>query len=171
MTPAAWPQLVRTVVSLLPPRSDYVLQRAYSLCPADDGEVNATVGIGAHREHGDLDISLEIHGYLRADCTAAAEQIVGPGNAVDSVAFCSGGGRTRLIFGVHYGDGMLAVWVVYPNGHQVDLAWAPTTPNSGQATAVTLEQLRQAATSPELYNLIPDHGPPPASPSPVPAKS
>jgi hypothetical protein len=167
-TPSEWPRFVQTTLSLLPPRSDYVVEYSYSWCDVSNGDAYAEISLGPNLENGELVVGLSIHARIPlADC-AAANHFFGPYNpTAKNLAFCSGGGGVPLIVGFQYFRAV-GVWVQYPNGHDVSLYSAPSGP--GQALPVSMEQLRAAATSPVLDAVIPDHAAPlgssPSSPTP-----
>lgn len=150
-----WPEYVKTVLSLLPDRSDYVVQNTHDLCNwGEPGTSNAytVINLGHRREHGHLTVNLYVYDDNRWVPDSCAELDTAAAEAGTSVLFCEAGAGDRpLLYGTAYADTTVSVGAVYADHRAVVMER-----NDLAAVAViSVDDLKAVVADRELLGLIP----------------
>ncbi|WP_144124323.1 hypothetical protein [Catellatospora sichuanensis] len=158
-----WPKYVATVLSLLPDRSDYVVQNTHDLCNwGEPGTSNAytVINLGHGREHGHLTVNLYVYENQWVPNSCADLNATAPKSGM-RVLFCQEGVNAQpMLYGTAYSDTTVTVGAVYADHRAVVMER-----NDKEAVAViSVDDLKVVVADQDLLNLIPTaDGPLPTS--------
>lgn len=150
-----WPEYVRTVLSLLPDRRDYVVQNTHDLCNWGNPEISnayTVINIGHSREHGHLTVNLYAYETARWVPDSCADLNTGAAEAGLTVLFCQQGtGDRPMLYGTAYAGTTVTVGAVYADHRAVVME----RNDAAAAAVISVDDLKAVVSDRDLLKLIP----------------
>lgn len=161
-----WPEYVRTVLSLLPDRDDYVVQNTHDLCNWGEPQTSnayTVINLGHGREHGHLTVNLYVHETAQWVPGSCAElDAFAVGGAQLDVLFCQEGGNGRpLLYGTAFAGTSITVGAVYADHRAVVME----RNDEATASVISVDDLKVVVSNQDLLSLIPTADGPLPTPS------